>query len=90
MPTAYIVRVNKNMTGSGTVTMSSGGVSCGLGCDTTGDVAIPVGQSVTITATPAQGWKVTWGKACPNPATASTTTCTVTGNWAVTVTFTPV
>lgn len=88
--TAYVVRVNKNKTGSGTVTMSSGGVSCGLGCDTTGDVTIPVGQPVTITATPAPGWKVTWGKACPNPATASTTTCTVTGNWAVTVTFAPV
>jgi hypothetical protein len=88
--TAYTVRVNKNKTGSGTVTLSSGGVSCGLGCDTTGEVAIAVGQPVTITATPAPGWKVSWGKACPTPATATETSCTVTGNWAVTVTFAPI
>ena len=78
-----------NKQGSGTVTSSVGGMNCGAGCSSS-VVAIPGGVPVTITATPAEGWSVKWGKACPNPGTATATSCTVSSTWSVTVFFSPI
>jgi hypothetical protein len=58
--------------GSGTVTSSPAGISCGSNCSR----AYPTGTTVTLTAAPANGSKfVRWSGAC-----TGTTTCTVTMN----------
>jgi uncharacterized repeat protein (TIGR02543 family) len=68
--------------GSGTVTSSVGGIDCGSSC--TGSVA--GGTAVTLTATPATGWRFSgWSGSC----TGTATTCTVnmTAARSVTATF---
>jgi hypothetical protein len=67
--------------GSGTVTSSPGGISCGTVCS----AQFVSGTSVTLTATPAAGWAFSsWGGAC-----AGTGSCTITmdGPKSVTATF---
>ncbi len=69
-----------SVTGSGTVTSSSGGISCPGTCNS-GSV-IPAGTVVTLTATPSTGFLVTgWTGACATSGTVGTTgTCSVTMN----------
>ncbi len=62
-----------SVSGSGTVTSSPAGISCGGDCaETWLD-----GEVVTLTATPAAGWEVSsWGDPCA--ASGTGTTCTLT------------
>jgi hypothetical protein len=77
---AYTVSVTKAGTGVGTVASNPVGISCGSDCSE----AYLTGSLVTLTATPAQGSKfVGWSGGC-----AGTSTCTIIGNAATTVTAT--
>jgi hypothetical protein len=68
------------VSGTGTVTSSPAGISCGTTCSAT----FSSGQSVTLTATPAAGWRFQgWSGAC-----TGTTTCTVAMSTARNVTAT--
>ena len=67
----YALTVNKTGTGSGTVTSSPTGISCGTDCTE----EYVTGTSVRLTATAATGSKFTgWAGAC---AGVTTTSCTV-------------
>ena len=77
----YTLTVTKAGTGSGTVTSSPAGISCGSTCS----FPFTSGTSVTLTATPATGSTFTgWSGAC-----TGTGTCTLSmkANRAVTATF---
>lgn len=82
-PVTYALTVTKAGAGTGTVTSSPSGISCGSNCA----VNYASGTSVTLTATPAAGTSstVTWS-GC---AIATTSTCTVsmTAARSVTATF---
>lgn len=82
-PTAGLTVV-RNGTGTGTVTSSPAGISCGTDCDE----AYLVGDSVTLTAMPAVGSRfVQWsGGGCSGSA-ADACTVSLTGDTTVTVTF---
>lgn len=76
--------VTKGGNGGGTVTSSSGGISCGANCSAPYDY----GTSVTLTATPSgdssfSSWS---GGGCSSAASASPVTCVVTMDAAKTVT----
>jgi uncharacterized repeat protein (TIGR02543 family) len=78
----YSLSVTKSGSGSGTI--SGGGLSCGSTCT----ASVVSGSTVTLTATPDSGSSFgSWGGAC----SGTSTTCTVTVNAAktVTATFTP-
>jgi hypothetical protein len=69
-----------SVTGSGTVTSSPSGISCPSTCS----ASFASGTQVTLTATPASGWKFSgWSGAC-----SGTGTCSVTMNSAQSVTAT--
>jgi uncharacterized repeat protein (TIGR01451 family) len=73
--------VTKAGSGTGTVTSSPGGISCGSVCA----ASFPTGTAVTLTAAPASGSSFTgWSGAC---AGASTCTVTVDAAKSVTATF---
>ncbi|GEM82919.1 InlB B-repeat-containing protein [Meiothermus hypogaeus] len=76
----FALTVNKNGTGSGTVTSSPSGINCGATCS----AAFNAGASVTLSAAAASGSTFAgWSGAC-----TGTGTCTVTMNAAQTVTAT--
>lgn len=78
--TSYTIAVNKTGTGTGTVGSTPLGINCGTDCSE----AYVTGSLVTLTATPALGSKfVGWSGGC-----SGTSTCTVIGNAATTVTAT--
>jgi hypothetical protein len=67
------LRVTKNGTGSGTITSSPSGISCGNECSKTYDTEV----NVTLAAAPASGSTfIKWGGAC----SGSKTSCTVAMN----------
>ena len=77
-----VTNVAEDSLGTGIVTASSGGLSCGSACT----ASYPYGTSVTLTATPsATGLFAGWGGACAG--TASTCTVTVDQARAVTASF---
>jgi Matrixin/Divergent InlB B-repeat domain/Dockerin type I domain len=68
--TAQAFTLTASKTGNGTITSSPAGISCGSDCTE----SYNSGTSVTLTATPSFGWKLTgWGGAC-----SGTGSCTVT------------
>ncbi len=70
-PSGFALTVTKSGTGTGTVTSSTGGISCGSTCSAT----YTSGTVVTLTAAAASGSTfASWSGAC----TGSTATCTVT------------
>ena len=74
------VALSVSVTGSGAVTSSPTGINCGSSCNAN---FVP-GTQVTLTATPASGWKFNgWGGAC-----SGTGTCSVTMNSAQSVSAT--
>jgi hypothetical protein len=74
------VTLSVSVTGSGTVTSSPAGISCGSNCS----AGYAPGTQVTLTAAPASGWKFNgWTNAC-----SGTGTCSVTMNSAQSVTAT--
>jgi hypothetical protein len=74
------VTLSVSVTGSGTVTSSPAGISCGSTCS----AGYAPGTQVTLTAAPASGWKFNgWTNAC-----SGTGTCSVTMNSAQSVTAT--
>jgi len=76
----FALTVNKNGTGSGTVTSSPTGINCGATCS----ASFAQGTTVTLTAAPASGSVFAgWSGAC-----TGTGTCTVTMNAAQSVTAT--
>ncbi len=80
--TSYGLTVARAGTGGGTVTSSTGGISCGTACT----ASYPSGTSVTLTATAASGSSFTgWSGACAG----SSATCVVsmTAARSVTATF---
>ncbi len=80
--TGNTLTVTKGGTGSGTVTSSPAGVSCGSTCNAT----FTSGTSVTLTATPASGSTFAgWGGACSG--TAATCTVTMSAAQSVVATF---
>jgi endoglucanase len=83
--TSYTLTVAKAGTGSGTVTSSVGGISCGATCS----ASIASGTAVTLTAAAASGSAFAgWSGGCTG--TAATCTVTMTANQSVTATFNPV
>jgi hypothetical protein len=79
--TSYTLTVAKAGTGSGTVTSSVGGVSCGATCS----AALASGTAVTLTAAAASGSTFAgWSGACTGTGTCLVT---MTANRAVTATF---
>jgi len=78
--TKYALTVTKTGSGTGTVTSSPTGISCGTDCSETYNA----GTSVTLTATPTTGSTfIGWSGAC-----SGTSTCTVSMNAAKTATAT--
>ena len=76
----YTVTVTKTGTGTGTVTSTPTGITCGTDCSE----AYVSGSMVTLTAAPDLGSKfVGWSGGC-----SGTSTCTIIGNAATTVTAT--
>src|SRR5512142_2135728 len=74
----YTLTVTRSGTGSGAVTSSSGGISCGTACSAT----LASGTVVTLTAAPAAGSTFGgWSGACSGAAA----TCTITVTGALTV-----
>ena len=73
-------------TGSGAVSSSPGGISCGSTCS----AEFAHGTSVTLTATPADGSRIaSWGGGCVvNPSSPSTATVTMLAASSCTATFT--
>ena len=79
--TTYALSVAKNGAGSGTVTSSPAGISCGSTCSAN----FASGTAVTLTATPASGSAFGgWSGACTGTGTCSTT---MTAARSVTATF---
>ncbi len=77
-PTGPVVTVTKMGTGSGTVTSSPAGISCGSDCFE----SFAAGTIVTLTATPSVGSTFSgWTAGC-----SGTAPCTIAGNTPVTVT----
>jgi uncharacterized repeat protein (TIGR02543 family) len=71
------------VSGSGTVTSTPAGINCGASCT----AAFAEGSTVTLTATPAAGWKFDgWSGAC----TGATCSVTMNANKSVTATFSPI
>ena len=80
-PVVYPVTVSKAGDGAGTVTSSTGGISCGTTCSAT----LPVGTAVALTAAPADGSTFTgWSGGCTGTGACSFTLAAAT---AVTATF---
>jgi predicted carbohydrate-binding protein with CBM5 and CBM33 domain/uncharacterized protein (DUF2141 family) len=80
--TTYNLGVTKGGAGTGTVTSSPGGISCGSACS----ASFASGTSVTLTATPAAGSTFAgWNGACSG--TAATCTVSMTAARSVTATF---
>ena len=78
----YTLSVARSGTGAGTVTSSSGGISCGATCSAT----FTSGAVVTLTATPATGSTFSgWSGACTG--TASTCSVTMSAAHSATATF---
>ena len=78
----FALAVTKSGTGSGTVTSSPSGISCGSTCN----ASYNSGTSVTLTAAAASGSTFgSWGGACSGTATACTVSMTAARN--VTATF---
>ncbi|HZO06214.1 MAG TPA: carboxypeptidase regulatory-like domain-containing protein [Solirubrobacterales bacterium] len=78
--------VSKAGTGSGSVTSSPSGIDCGSTCSTSGNQ----GETITLTAAPAQHSQLSGWAGC---TTSSGTECTVTlggANASVTATFAPI
>jgi hypothetical protein len=76
--TSFTLTVTNSTPVSGTVTSSTGGISCGTACS----ASFPSGTVVTLTATPASGLVFSgWTGAC----TGTTPTCVVTMSSAQTV-----
>lgn len=74
-------------TGSGTVTSAPPGISTSAATPSA-NANFPDGTVVTLTATPAQGWRVQgWGGACVGAGTATQCQVTMTAARTVTVTF---
>lgn len=74
-------------TGSGTVTSAPPGISTS-GATPSTNASFPDGTVVTLTATPAAGWRVQgWGGACAAAGTATVCQVTMTAARTVTVTF---
>ena len=81
VPVDYQLSVSKAGDGSGTVTSSTGGISCGATCSAT----LPQGTAVGLTATPEAGSNFTgWGGACSGTGACS---LTMSAAAAVTATF---
>jgi predicted carbohydrate-binding protein with CBM5 and CBM33 domain len=79
---SYTLGVTRSGTGSGTVSSSPGGISCGSTCSAT----FTSGTSVVLTATPAAGSTFAgWSGACSG--TAATCTVSMTAARSVTATF---
>jgi hypothetical protein len=77
---AQTVTLSVSVAGSGTVTSSPPGINCGSTCS----AGYAPGTQVTLTATPASGWKLSgWANAC-----SGTGTCLVTMNSSQSVTAT--
>lgn len=82
--TSYVLTVAKAGAGSGLVTSSPAGISCGSSCNSSSS-SFNAGTSVTLTATPDSGFTFTgWSGAC----TGASTTCTLSMNTAANVTAT--
>jgi len=76
----YTLTVNK--TGSGTVTSSPSGISCGTSCS----ASYTGGTNVTLTALPATGYSFAgWSGACSGPGASCTVS--MTGARSATATF---
>jgi hypothetical protein len=70
VPVDYRLSVSKAGDGSGTVTSSTGGISCGATCSAT----LPAGTAVGLTATPEAGSTFTgWSGACSGTGACSLT-----------------
>jgi hypothetical protein len=79
-----VFALSASVSGSGTVTSSPSGINCGATCS----ASFGVGTQVSLTATPATGWRFAgWGGAC-----SGTGACTVTmnANTSVSATFSPI
>jgi Divergent InlB B-repeat domain len=80
-PVTYALSVAKAGDGSGTVTSSTGGISCGTACSAT----LPTGTVVALSATPADGSTFTgWSGACTGTGACS---LTLSASTSVTATF---
>jgi len=78
---SFTLTVGKEGTGSGTVSSTPAGISCGTDCS----ASYPSGTSITLTATPAPGSIFSgWSGACTGSGTC---TLTMTANTTVTATF---
>ncbi len=83
---AMRLTVAKTGAGSGTVTSSPAGVSCGVACAQ----YFPAGTEVTLVATPSSGSRLaSWGDACAG-SNGNACTLTLSQERAATVTFEPV
>jgi hypothetical protein len=68
VPNTVYYALDVSATGSGTVTSSPSGISCGSDCSE----SYAEGTSVTLTASPASGWSFGgWGGACSGTGTCS-------------------
>ena len=86
IPDTVSLDVTKSGEGSGTVTSSPAGISCGTTCSG----SFSVGQLVTLRATPASGSQFGgWAGACSGAATTCTVTMTEAQNVSATFTHEP-